>query len=274
MADFKEHLVPYSLNPELEGDRTDENCFILDVGRDNDGDWVISSAHVAAIVESYRYNGVDLLSSITKLYIVGDWNTVLLKGKERAAEDNDKHVDYQQSKYSELEKEHHDAGEAIAELIEQMPGLKELTYVQHSQLFALSLMCSSWISGLPFMSVVWEELPTSLTKLVLDLGQPINVHHDVQQDRVIDYNYYITANEMKPLAHQTKLEELRLFRMQDSMQTSIWEAIFRNTSEDGMRVADLQMAAAPLVRSKHWHKAADVVGLTVPKADSKEKEYK
>lgn len=124
------------------------------------------------------------------------------------------------------------------------------------------------------MSVVWEKIPTSLTKLVLDLGQPINVHHDVQQDRVVDYNYYITANEMKPLVHQTKLEELRLFRMQDSMQASIWEAIFRNTSENGMRIADLQMAAAPLVRSKHWHKAEDVVGLTVPKADSKEKEYK
>ena len=127
---------------------------------------------------------------------------------------------------------------------------------------------------MPFMPVVWEKLTTSLTKLVLDLGQPIKVHYDVKHDHVIEYNSYIAANEMKPLVQQTQLKELRLFRMQDSMQSSIWETIFRNTSENGMHVADLQMAAAPIVRSMHWHKADDVVGLTVPKADSKEKEYK
>jgi len=124
------------------------------------------------------------------------------------------------------------------------------------------------------MPAVWQKLTTSLTKLVLDLGQPTKVHYDVQHDHVIEYNSYITANEMKPLVQQTQLKELRLFRMQDSMQSLIWEAIFRNKSENGMRVADLQMAAAPIVRSTHWHKADNVVGLTVPKADSKEKEYK
>ena len=41
-----------------------------------------------------------------------------------------------------------------------------------------------------------------------------------------------------------------------------------------MRVLDLQMAAAPLVRLEHWRQAKDVVGLTVPVEDTKEKEYK
>jgi hypothetical protein len=120
------------------------------------------------------------------------------------------------------------------------------------------------------MSVVWKTLSTSLTKLVLDLGQPVRI----EQDGNIEYKSYITHKEMKPLVQQTELKELRLFRMHDSLQAVVWETIFRNVSESGMRVADLQMAAEPLVRAKHWHKAENVVGLTVPKQDSSEKEYK
>lgn len=120
------------------------------------------------------------------------------------------------------------------------------------------------------MSVVWETLPTSLTKLVLDLGQPVRI----EQDGDIEYKSYITQADMRPLVQQTKLKELRLFRMHDSMQSIVWETIFRNVSESGVRIADLQMAAEPLVRATHWHKAEDVVGLTVPKQDSNEKEYK
>ncbi|CAA9965261.1 hypothetical protein PTMSG1_08620 [Pyrenophora teres f. maculata] len=257
MAVCKE-LVAYSLNAELEADRSDENCFILDVGCDKDGDCVSSAAHVAEIVEHFRFKADGTPSPITKLYIVGEWNPILSKGKGRAVDEKDVYVEYNDSKYLNLEKEHREAGDAIAKLVEQMPALKELT----------------WISGLPFMPVIWEKLPTSLTKLVLDLGQPVKVHHDVQHDQVIEYNSYIASNEMKPLVQYTQLKELRLLRMQDSMQSLVWETIFRNTSENGMRVVDLQMAAAPLVRSKHWHTAEDVVGLTVPKADSKEKEYK
>ncbi|PZD46777.1 hypothetical protein A1F97_00553 [Pyrenophora tritici-repentis] len=256
MAGCKE-LSPYSLDAELNADSSKENCFVLDVGHDKDGDCVSSAVQVAEVVEDFRFNAIDTSSPITKLYIVGEWHPVLCKGKGRATE-KDVHVEYEDSKYSKLEKEHRAAGEAIAKLVEHMPALKELT----------------WISGLPFMPVVWEKLPTSLTKLVLDLGQPMKVHHDVQHEKVIEYNSYITANEMKPLACQTQLKELRLLRIQDSMQSVVWETIFRNKSEDNMRVADLQMAAAPLVRTKHWHKAEDVVGLTVPKGDFKEKEYK
>lgn len=120
------------------------------------------------------------------------------------------------------------------------------------------------------MSMIWGTLPTCLTKLVLDLGQPIRI----EQDGDIEYKSYLSQHMMKSLVQQTELQELRLFRMHDSMQAVIWETLFRNTSESGMRVADLQMAAEPLVRVTHWHKAEDVVGLTVPKQDSNEKEYK
>lgn len=151
-----------------------------------------------------------------------------------------------------------------------MPALKELTYVYLLAALACSLMSPSWISGLPFMAVVWEKLSTSLTKLVLDLGQPVRL----QQDGTNEYKSYITPAEMRPLVQQTELEELRLFGMHDSLQSVYWETVFRNTSKTGMRVLDLNMAAHPIVRQDHWRKAEDVRGLTVPKADSKEKEYK
>jgi hypothetical protein len=131
-------------------------------------------------------------------------------------------------------------------------------------------MMFSWISGLPFMAVIWTKMSTSLTKLVLDLGQPVRL----QQDGKNEYKSYITPAEMKPLVRQTELEELRLFRMHDSFQSIYWEAVFRNESKTGMRVLDLDMEAPPIVRKDHWHKAEDVRGLTVPKENSKEKEYK
>jgi hypothetical protein len=120
------------------------------------------------------------------------------------------------------------------------------------------------------MACIWEKLSTSLTKLVLDLGQPVRL----QQDGNVEYKSYIAPSEMRPLVQQTELKELRLFRMHDSLQSIYWETVYGNVVKDGMRVLDLQMAAAPLVRKEHWHKAEAVVGLTVPKADSKEKEYK
>jgi hypothetical protein len=85
---------------------------------------------------------------------------------------------------------------------------------------------------------------------------------------------YITPDEMKLLQEQVKLKELRLFRVHNSFQPLVWETIFRNTSEGGMRILDLQMAAAPIVRSEQWKKAKDVAGLTVSLEDSEEKGYK
>jgi hypothetical protein len=120
------------------------------------------------------------------------------------------------------------------------------------------------------MACVWEKLSTTLSKLVLDLGQPVRL----QQDGDLEYKSYITPAEMKPLQQQTELKELRLFRVHDSLQSVVWDTLYRNKAEGGMRVLDLQMASPPLVRKEHWHKAQDVVGLTVPKGDHKEKEYK
>ena len=119
------------------------------------------------------------------------------------------------------------------------------------------------------MACIWEKLP-ALSKLVLDLGQPVRL----QQNGDIEYKSYVTPAEMRPLQQQTELEELRLLNIHDSLQSVVWDTLYRNTAEGGMRVLDLQMASPPLVRKDHWHKAQDVVGLTIPKEDTKEKEYK
>jgi hypothetical protein len=96
----------------------------------------------------------------------------------------------------------------------------------------------------------------------------------LDQDGDVLHRSYITSREMKPLQEQRNLEELRLFHVHESFQCVVWNTVFRNTSKDGMRILDLQMASAPLVRVEHWRKAKDVVGLTVPKEESNEKVYK
>jgi hypothetical protein len=105
---------------------------------------------------------------------------------------------------------------------------------------------------------------------VLDLGEPVRL----DQDGDLLHKSYITSNEMKPLQKQVKLKELRLFRVHESFQLTVWETVFRNTSAGGMRVLDLQMAFAPIVRSEQWTKAKDVAGLTVPTEQSPDKVYK
>jgi hypothetical protein len=109
-----------------------------------------------------------------------------------------------------------------------------------------------------------------LTKLVLDLGEPVRL----DQDGDLLHKSYITADEMKPLQEQVELKELRLLRVHNTLQPLVWETVFRNTSEGSMHVLDLQMASAPIVRSSQWRKANDVAGLTVPTDASEEKEYK
>jgi hypothetical protein len=76
------------------------------------------------------------------------------------------------------------------------------------------------------------------------------------------------------LQEQVKLKELRLFRVHDSVQSIVWETVFRNTSKGGIRVLDVQMAAAPIVRSEQWKKAKDVAGLTVPTESANSMAYK
>jgi hypothetical protein len=129
---------------------------------------------------------------------------------------------------------------------------------------------SRWISGLPFTATVWGKLPTALTRLVLDLGEPVRL----DQDGDVLHRSYITDSEMKPLQELVKLKELRLFRVHNSLQPLVWETVFRNTSDGGMRVLDLQMAAAPIVRSEQWKKAKNVAGLTVPIEKPAERIYR
>jgi hypothetical protein len=110
------------------------------------------------------------------------------------------------------------------------------------------------------MAAVWNALPTTLTKLIIDLGQPIRYEvYGVQRE------HYIQSDDMQPLVQQTNLEELRLFRIPFSIQSIAWETVFRN---------ELQMADGPIVRNGHWRKADEVRGLNVAHAALLEIEYK
>ncbi len=119
------------------------------------------------------------------------------------------------------------------------------------------------------MSDVFKELPR-LTKLVLDLNNPV----DIMNDGFTLAELYIRAEDMEPLLNQTKLKELRLLRLRDSLQFIAWQTVFLNEAEGGMRILELQMHQAPIVRRDDWRKAVDVHNLTVAHAGLLEKEYK
>jgi hypothetical protein len=120
------------------------------------------------------------------------------------------------------------------------------------------------------MAAIWDGLPISLTKLVLDLGEPVRL----EEDGPTLHKSYITHDEMRPLRKLVKLRELRFFRVHESFQPTIWETVFRNTSTGGMRVLDIQMARAPIIRSEEWRKAEDVTGLNFPLKGSEDEQYK
>jgi hypothetical protein len=119
------------------------------------------------------------------------------------------------------------------------------------------------------MAAVWNALPETLMKLIVDLGQPIRYEvYGVQRE------HYIQSNDMQPLVLQTHLKELRFFRIPFSMQFIAWETVFRNTSNGGMQILELQMADGPIVRNEHWREANEVRGLNVAHAALLEIEYK
>ncbi|CAO2657193.1 Nn.00g033190.m01.CDS01 [Neocucurbitaria sp. VM-36] len=255
MNEIKANLKLYCLEAALAGDRADNNdCFVLDVGRDDEGKTITSLSHVIEKVDDYLINVYELVVPIAKLYIVGDWSLAQPHKSATGTEGDEVQDDPELHKHSAEEQEWHVAAAQIAKLIAQMPALRELT----------------WISDLPFLPCILDELPTSMTKIILDLGQRIHLH----QDGAYSHKAYITPADMKPLSNMMELKELRLFSMHDSLQPVVWETVFRNKAEGGMRVLDLQMAAAPLVRTDHWRKAQDVVGLTVVNEDVKDREYK
>ncbi|KAH9863150.1 hypothetical protein IAQ61_009427 [Plenodomus lingam] len=112
-----------------------------------------------------------------------------------------------------------------------------------------------------------------MTKIIIDLGYPVRLI----VNGFSAHESFITSDELKPLVQQTKLKELRLFHMKDdsySYQPVIWETVYRNSNENGMRLLDINMADPPIVRSEHWHKAEDVAGLTVAHCKTGDKDYK
>lgn len=106
---------------------------------------------------------------------------------------------------------------------------------------------------------------------MIDLGNAVRLQVDGFDDV---YKSYITANEMSPLTRQTKLKELRLFSMQNSHQLVIWETVYRNTLDGGMRLLELTMAESPFFRVEHWLDANKVTGMNVPIPQIGGREYK
>ncbi|KAF2856991.1 hypothetical protein T440DRAFT_383421 [Plenodomus tracheiphilus IPT5] len=256
MTEYASDLYPYSLEKAIKADcgEHDRDCFVVDVGHNEFGVQVDSLQHLINVVECHQSN-TEELRPIRKLYIIGAWRLTPSKeecegfGEETKRHEGEPHL------FTKQEEEWHEAGKNIAKFVALMPKLEELT----------------WISSLPFTAWVWEGLSLSMTKIIIDIGFPVRLQVNGFDDI---YKSYITCKELKPLIQQTKLEELRLFHMQDSYQNIIWETVYRNTNEDGMRLLDLTMAEPPLVRPKHWQKANDVAGLTVAIAEACGKEYK
>ena len=198
------------------------------------GDNKPSVKRVADTVEHNLIHASSKVFAATKLYVIGSWDDA---GDDEAEKWNA-------------------ATRKISELLDEMLNLQEVT----------------WISSLPFTAALWKKLPTTLEKLVLDLGQPVRLTRLYGGDLS---KSWITTSEMKPLQYMTNLQELRLLRMHDSFQAVVWDTVYRNTSTKGMRVVELQMAWAPIVRGRdHWIKAQNVSGLDVPVEECVEEKYK
>jgi hypothetical protein len=88
MAELKVNLGSYKLENALAQDRTDKSgCFILDVGRNREGNSVASLPQVIEMVDDYTVNVHDRLEPVTKLYIIGDWKFAGQKKTDTADEE-------------------------------------------------------------------------------------------------------------------------------------------------------------------------------------------
>ncbi|KAF1958592.1 hypothetical protein CC80DRAFT_502542 [Byssothecium circinans] len=231
MAEFECLLQEYSLAPSHETDFED-GCITIDVTLEEDSPCTNSLEHMSHQVDELlrREEGQTwprYMDSATKLYVVGTWSCAFPTDHE----ERDKGV------------------KKMCELIKELKDLEELT----------------WISELPFMSTIFDLLPKTLAKLIVDVSQPIKVSSDSRP-------MYITQDDMKPLLDFTNLRELRVFGMRDSFQAIVWETVFRNGRKHSMDVLDLRMASPPLVRKDDWIKAEEVVGLNV--MDTEFQDYK
>ncbi|KAH6620383.1 hypothetical protein C7974DRAFT_458501 [Boeremia exigua] len=238
-------------------DRAAGNGFVLlDVGRDSKGRKVPSLERVQRKVQKHLLADKKRLSVVKKLYIKGDWNTAKpTKKQDEASQDRLEDVYILQKTLADAQ-EWKDGVRAVRKLIRAMGKLKELV----------------WISGLPFSASVFIDLPTKLTKLVLDLGNHVHVVDNSVHLTIL----HIAPDDMKPLLRMTRLQELRLLRLQDSMQSIAWKTVYSNQLPGGMRILELQMDSEPILRNNNnkWHKAVDVHGLTVALPKLLETPYK
>ncbi|ORY02457.1 hypothetical protein BCR34DRAFT_636064 [Clohesyomyces aquaticus] len=255
--------VPFNVHRQHEDDRG-PGCIRIDVGRDEHQRSVASLRHLRREVDIFLLPNKVKLESCTKVYIIGEWNFScdfsacgrdeleasepwVIVDKLEHFEEGEKHKltwDSKQTKAAEEEEWKEGIG-LISKVTESMKNLRELT----------------WVSTLPFTESMWGVLPSSLTKLVLDVSQPVGLDNTDEKRES-----YLLQSAMKPLVNFTKLEELRIFGMHDSFQAVIWETIYRNEAEgEGIRILDLAMASRPLIRDVGWLKAKRVEGLRVPK---------
>ncbi|KAF2643149.1 hypothetical protein P280DRAFT_505356 [Massarina eburnea CBS 473.64] len=226
MSEFEVLLQNYQLAPSLEADLGDD-CVTIDVSPKEDSTFANSLEHMSDQVAKLLRKEENQpqsrsIDSAKKLYVFGTWSCAW------------------PSNVTEWDQ----GVEQICNLIKEMKKLEELT----------------WISELSFMGIVFDVLPTSLKKLIIDVGQPVKASPNGGA-------LYIPSEGMKPLLKFTNLQELRVFGMRESFQAIIWETVFRNKFGGGMHVLDLRMASPPLVRKDSWIRAADVVGLIVTNED-------
>jgi hypothetical protein len=75
MANHPSSVDAYSLDVALATDRADTACYVLDVGRNDDGDIVDSLQHVTEKVDHFLVHGFDRAAPVTILYVIGDWRS-------------------------------------------------------------------------------------------------------------------------------------------------------------------------------------------------------
>ncbi|KAJ4992717.1 hypothetical protein SVAN01_01763 [Stagonosporopsis vannaccii] len=246
MSKPEDELRPFSLEEVCAADRSAKRSYIcINVGRDSKGRVVPSLERLQRKAEKCLTTNKKPVTTSTKLYIFGDW--IAAVPKEGLSENKQNLADA---------KEWNDGVDAVRKLIRAMGYLRELV----------------WIGGLPFMASVFDDLPVKMTKLVLDLGN----HVRVLDDSVRVTKLHINPEDMRPLMKQTRLQELRLFRLRDSLQFIAWQTVYLNDTPEGMRTLELQMDAEPILRNKNnkYHKAVDVRGLTVAQPGLLEKPNK
>ncbi|KAF2709773.1 hypothetical protein K504DRAFT_345443, partial [Pleomassaria siparia CBS 279.74] len=259
MADFQAYVGPYDLAIACARDKNKYHCIFIDVGRhvpSYSGPESTSLQNLSFLLNRKILPDKKRVASTTMLYVIGEWKvsdpSTTVDKPEKLDHGDDELTTNKGRTVSRQEVEWDGGIERICKLIEKLPNLKELT----------------WISSLPFTEAVWSALPsTTLSTLVIDVGAPVH----------LDSNYsnrptYISQESMKPLVNFRNLKELRIFNIHNSLQSIIWETVYRNTSDNkGMSVLDLSMASGPFVRDQPWNKAKDVMGLNV--TISKKEEY-